>query len=113
MLYEPFIFYGIVSNVISISFGYYIYFKDASINVDKHGIDKPIPISIFIPNNLLEKYHKRKHLLKYFELIPQKTSISTAYFIGAYHKLITSPKGTPIYSIEFNHLNQLWIEWNK
>ena len=102
----PNIFYGIISNVIKISSGYYIYFKDRSKK-------DALPISIYLTNSLINKYYKRKLLYEFFKLIPEKTSTAMAYFYGTTPTKIETAKGTKLYSINIQSLHQLWIEWIK
>lgn len=46
---EPFVFYGAVSNIVSVYHGYYIYFEYKQIQDSNEG-KKFIPIGIYIPN---------------------------------------------------------------
>lgn len=102
----PNIFYGIISNVIKIPSGYYIYFKDKS-KTDT------LPISIYLTHSQIKTYYKRKLLCEYLKLIPEKTSTAMAYFYGTIPTKIETIKGTELYSINIQSLHQLWIEWAK
>lgn len=109
---KAFVFYGFVSTVIQVKDGYYLYFKYKQEYKDDSGVSKKLPIGIYISNNLLNNHYLKKLYIDFFNQISKLDSPATAniYFVGVYPQLITTHKGTLLYSIKLESLNQLWYE---